>query len=36
VNHVGDERDLACTETPQAKGHRWFAALFDPMDRSEE
>jgi ubiquinone/menaquinone biosynthesis C-methylase UbiE len=36
VNRVGDERDIASTETQQQKGHRWFAAIFDRMGRTEE
>lgn len=36
MNRVGDERDIASTETQQQKGHRWFAAIFDRMGRTEE
>jgi SAM-dependent methyltransferase len=36
VSPVGDERDIASTETPREKGHRWFAAIYDRMGRSEE
>lgn len=36
MNRVGDERDIASTETQQEKGHRWFAAIFDRMGRTEE
>ena len=36
LNRVGDERDIASTEAPPEQGHRWFAAIFDRMGRSEE
>jgi ubiquinone/menaquinone biosynthesis C-methylase UbiE len=36
MNSITDQEEIAPPATAKKKGHRWFAALYDGMNRSEE
>ncbi len=36
MNSVSDKQEVSTSAAAEKKGHRWFAALYDGMNRSEE
>ena len=36
MNSISDKQKTSTPATEESKGHRWFAALYDGMSRSEE